>query len=538
MISIGKCTPIEIHIKTQGGRSMKKCITVLLVFLMIVTAITSCSNTTEPISSTTQSESEPQEPLEINWLVSNIEGYATKMDTETEKYIEERYNVNINVFEVDTYTADTWNIFWATSPKVDIVTCMNPDQDLKLITDGFIRSVPDGWLETYAPTWMNAVETAVGKDVVEKSVKVDGKTYFVPYTFPNIGRTICIRQDWLDKLDLPQPKTIDEFVNVLKAFTFNDPDGNSKNDTYGIDPADFPRGVFLNTIDKSWPGAFWTDTNGKVFFSSTDNNFKKNLKRWNAIYKLGVIDPEFATDTRAQTREKWATGKIGCLCDATSNLIFEQGQCQQLLNNDPNAKFYFLPAFESEDGNKYIWSPFVDCTSGGAFMFGTNCSDEVMQWFLEFKEDLMTDWDLFTKVAYGEEGTDYSYDADGVLVSEIDLQAAFEKGLSAGNASYFGSRMIVGTTDMKKLYDKDWQWCFTFNIDGCIPAYMNYDFLVQGQNEAYDKYFADVTSIADEYYYNAIAGRADIDTTWDNYISRLKEAHLDEILAGYQTMID
>ena len=45
---------------------------------------------------------------------------------------------------------------------------------------------------------------------------------------------ILIRKDWLDKLGLKVPKTTDEFFEVMKAFTFKDPDGNGKNDTYGL----------------------------------------------------------------------------------------------------------------------------------------------------------------------------------------------------------------------------------------------------------------------------------------------------------------
>ena len=44
---------------------------------------------------------------------------------------------------------------------------------------------------------------------------------------------IIFRQDWLDKLGLKYPETLDDMKNVLIAFTNNDPDGNGKNDTYG-----------------------------------------------------------------------------------------------------------------------------------------------------------------------------------------------------------------------------------------------------------------------------------------------------------------
>ena len=62
-----------------------------------------------------------------------------------------------------------------------------------------------------------------------------------------------IRKDWLDKLGLEQPKTIDDFYNVLKAFKEQDPDGNGANDTYGMIVTDYLDGP-LNNI-AIWMGA-------------------------------------------------------------------------------------------------------------------------------------------------------------------------------------------------------------------------------------------------------------------------------------------
>jgi len=66
-----------------------------------------------------------------------------------------------------------------------------------------------------------------------KSV-VDGKTYLIPR--PNVVNHwgYMINQQWLDKLGLAAPTTLDEFTNVCKAFTENDPDGNGKADTYCV----------------------------------------------------------------------------------------------------------------------------------------------------------------------------------------------------------------------------------------------------------------------------------------------------------------
>lgn len=45
---------------------------------------------------------------------------------------------------------------------------------------------------------------------------------------------IHYRKDWFDALNLQSPKTLDDWYNVIKALTLNDPDKNGKNDTYGL----------------------------------------------------------------------------------------------------------------------------------------------------------------------------------------------------------------------------------------------------------------------------------------------------------------
>ncbi|MFD0717029.1 hypothetical protein [Paenibacillus sp. GCM10027626] len=43
-----------------------------------------------------------------------------------------------------------------------------------------------------------------------------------------------IRKDWLDNVGIDKlPETLDEYHEVLRRFTFNDPDQNGKNDMYG-----------------------------------------------------------------------------------------------------------------------------------------------------------------------------------------------------------------------------------------------------------------------------------------------------------------
>jgi multiple sugar transport system substrate-binding protein len=77
---------------------------------------------------------------------------------------------------------------------------------------------------------------AGGADVVDRAWDnvrgSDGRYYGVP--FSTQAMMTLIRRDWREKLGLPVPKTWDDLVNLAKAFTTEDPDGDGKPDTYGM----------------------------------------------------------------------------------------------------------------------------------------------------------------------------------------------------------------------------------------------------------------------------------------------------------------
>lgn len=138
----------------------------------------------------------------------------------------------------------------------------------------------------------------------------DGKIYGVFSKYQG-GTMPIVRQDWLDKLHLPQPKTLDDYYQVLKAFKEQDPDGDGKADTYGLSTA----GMY--------------DVQG--FFTAAGVEYKyvvKNGKRtipfatdaavpiyeWFAkLYKEGILDPNFVTNDTGKMRNLFLTDRVGMI---------------------------------------------------------------------------------------------------------------------------------------------------------------------------------------------------------------------------------
>jgi len=56
---------------------------------------------------------------------------------------------------------------------------------------------------------------------MQKIATIDGKRYVLQEKAGlNKRQALFIRKDWLDKLGLKEPKTLDDFFNVAKAFTY------------------------------------------------------------------------------------------------------------------------------------------------------------------------------------------------------------------------------------------------------------------------------------------------------------------------------
>ena len=99
--------------------------------------------------------------------------------------------------------------------------------------------------------------TIAGSDQVvstawKSAVDLTGATYAVPFSAQ--ANLLFIRKDWLDKLHLPVPTTWAQVEADAKAFTNDDPDGDGKNNTNGIDvPGSTTRGY----ISWWWSSMLW-----------------------------------------------------------------------------------------------------------------------------------------------------------------------------------------------------------------------------------------------------------------------------------------
>ncbi|QJD86402.1 extracellular solute-binding protein [Cohnella herbarum] len=171
--------------------------------------------------------------------------------------------------------------------------------------------------EKYAsPTLKKYLESDGGRTL--KMFTYDGKLLGLPsYEDPFMSSQILwIRQDWLDKLQLQPPTTLEELEQVAEAFVKNDPDGNNKNDTYGISMNKEliswgfdARGLFYTM--GAYPKAWTKGSDGKLIPGEIQPETKAALEKMNDWYKKGILDKEFAFKDINKAVEDVVAGKVG-----------------------------------------------------------------------------------------------------------------------------------------------------------------------------------------------------------------------------------
>jgi putative aldouronate transport system substrate-binding protein len=243
-------------------------------------------------------------------------------DNRALKYIEDTLNIDITfdwVAPSETFV-DKLNLTISSGQFPDIMI-VNPLQLQQLAVANAIEDMTP-YIETYANSDIkNAYEQTEG--LALQAATIDGKIMGIPNVQPQADAPIMVwvRKDWLDKLGLEGPKTVDDIEAIARAFIEQDPDGNGAADTVGITGTTRPVLIpsNLHGFDAifnaygSFPTLFYRNAEGQIVYGSVQPETKEALARLAQWYKDGLIDPEFATKTTDKSNELVVGGKAGIM---------------------------------------------------------------------------------------------------------------------------------------------------------------------------------------------------------------------------------
>lgn len=184
-------------------------------------------------------------------------------------------------------------------------------------------------------------------------VRYGGKIYAVPSLNEVSGvELVYARKDWLDRLGLKPPVTLDEYYEVIRAFTQDDPDGNGIDDTMGL--------IFTSNLGRSAPffGAFgtqinsWFERNGKLVNGNILPETKEALAYLAKLYKEGLLDREFPLNLQNNLYEKIENGTVGLFSAAWYDT---RGPIADNMKKDPNAQWIALEYPTGPNGLKGVY---------------------------------------------------------------------------------------------------------------------------------------------------------------------------------------
>lgn len=228
-------------------------------------------------------------------------------------------------------------------PDMFIVT--NQNDLVQLAESGLIMPVDDV-VDKYFTTWDKQIQSSDGGKLYEMAM-YDGQCYGIPC---NISDTdtfsyIWLRKDWMDKLNLEAPKTMDDLRNIMLAFK-EAKLGGSEN-TYGMvidkDLYYSTRGLFAGY--GAYPEFWVEDESGNLVWGGTQENVKKALTFLNGLYNDGLLDKEFITQSNTDAKALMFNSQAGILY-AGHWLAHD---LQKLHDNDPESEWICV-ALPSETG--------------------------------------------------------------------------------------------------------------------------------------------------------------------------------------------
>lgn len=285
-----------------------------------------------------------EEPVQMSWLGSQTTAEVDD-DAEVVKMIEERFNIDLKGFYVDPNNfQDNLDVKFAGGEMPDVMVVGSPAALATYIDGGIIGEIPIEVIREKAPNYAKTADQYDDGSLWTTMI-YKGKNYGVSNPMSQIPMAMFWRKDWLDKLNLEIPETLEEYEKVLTAFVEEDPDGNGRKDTAGIAERAFG-GVFgafgLRCVTGTGTSSgFLVDEmqlgeDNIPFFPYIRPEAKEALTVLHDWYEKGIIDKEFITGENhggyAALSHSFMNGHIGL----TSAQPYHYFQYSNDINNEEN----------------------------------------------------------------------------------------------------------------------------------------------------------------------------------------------------------
>lgn len=352
------------------------------------------------------------------------------------------------------------------------------------------------------------------------------------------------RADWLEKLGMDTPTTIDDLYEVLTAFKTE----------FGADHALLLTGSTQMT-SSSIVGAYGTvgfdpDTTDNMyvvdgvvqngFLSDGYKEYMQTMAQW---YSEGLIAADFATESNdpftSNADAYIQGGNAGVWLSQSDNMDSNIASGQSL---DPDYDIVAIAQPVLEEGEIFHFgeSGVGSNAMGKKIAISENCEDiELACAYLDF-------W--FTAEGqvlanYGVEGVSFEYNADGVPEFTDVVLNNPEFPMVSFATTYYTPACVATLQDYDRVFGAYSEanlaamdlWTATQDDLYTMPANveLNYD-----ETNDYNEKWTDISTYASTEVFKFVMGEYNFDSDWDNFIDQLISMGLEECIAIYQGAYD
>jgi putative aldouronate transport system substrate-binding protein len=460
----------------------------LIIGLIILTLMSACQNSSSPQATDDQSsrpvisimaplhfphppipdiiqqmEKLTQTKLEINWVPDGI--YTDKMNTA----------LTTNSLKKATYVKYT---------------------DYMLMKNS-IRSGAFWDIGPYLAAYPNLKK--LNKEILGQAA-VDGKIYGLYTERPSSRQGIIIREDWLTNLKLNKPTNLNELYEVLKAFTYNDPDQDGKDDTIGLtDRNDLVFGAFKTLGSYFGVPNNWQVSAGKFVPEFETQAYVDTMDFMKKLYAEKLINSDFAVTSKEVQRDKIIRGSAGVYIGSMQDVQRLSDEAQMV---NPNAKFTLVNHIEGSTGF-HIWS-IPNYSALYVFSKKAIRTEAELKQMLQFFDRTM-DNDVANLMKYGLEGRHYTTKNGQVQLSEETSQIRVNEinalyALMIADLNNPNVLPVVESESLSQLAD-------TLSLDN--EKYVVKDPTLGIESKTYDERGVEMYKIISDATYNYMLGKLD-----------------------------
>src|SRR5690625_3917587 len=230
--------------------------------------------------------------------------------------VEDATNLELDIEWVpDNNYEEKLNTAFATGTMPEVVS-IGADQ-----IDQFKEAIRDDQFWEIGPYLEEYENLGKLKDTIVENTKVNGKVFGLYQGRPLSRSGVIYRKDWADNLGLSAPTTTEEFFEMARAFTEDDPDGNGKDDTIGLtDRNDLIYGSFKTIA--SWFGTpnYWGEKEGEILPQFMFPEYVETMDFIKKLHENGYMNQDFPVTSKEDQTEMFKNGTAGVYVGSMSDV--------------------------------------------------------------------------------------------------------------------------------------------------------------------------------------------------------------------------